>query len=96
MQRILLLALLFVRETVCSVDIEEQPELFLEDASLLLHNLSQQHFLWQCNATTAPSNANRLASCQQTTHGEAETVPLKLPTLELLAELLEQLRGEER
>ena len=64
-------------------------EALLEDASLLLHNLSQQHLLWQCNAAQAPANARRLASCQQATHGEA--VVLKLPTIESLAELLEEL-----
>ena len=91
MQRTLLLVLLFAQATPCNATLEAQLETLLEDASLLLHNLSQQHLSWQCSATRAPPNARRLASCQQATHGGAETVVLRLPTIESLAELLEQL-----
>ena len=91
MQRILLLALLFAQAASYDADVETQLETLLEDASLLLHNLSRQHLLWQCNATQAPQNARCLASCQQETHQVAETVLLKLPTIESLAEVLSQL-----
>ena len=91
MQRILLFALFLAQAAPCNATLEAQLNNLLEDASLLLHNLSRQHLLWQCNATQAPANAHRLASCQQTAQGEAKTVLLKLPTTEALAELLSQL-----
>ena len=89
MQRILLLILLFAQVAPCNANLEAQLETLLEDASFLLHNLSRQHLAWQCNAREAPPNTRRLASCQQAAH--AKSVVLKLPTIELLAELLEQL-----
>ena len=91
MQWVLLIALLVVQAVPCDANLEAQLQTLLEDASLLLHKLSRQHLLWQCNAKQAPSDAHRLASCQQAARGEAETVLLKLPTIESLAELLEQL-----
>ena len=89
MQRILLLGLLFAQAALCNAALETQLENLLEDASLLLHNLTRQHLLWQCNATKAPSDVRSLASCQQATHGKP--VMLKLPTAESLAGLLAQL-----
>ena len=81
------------RFALCSSNatLEAQLETLLEDASPLLHGLSQQHLLWQRNATRAPANALSLASCQQAAHGMAKAVVLKLSTIELLVELLEQL-----
>ena len=90
MQRVLL-ALLFAQAALCDATLEAQLQTLREDASLLLHNLSRQHLLWQCNATQAPANARRLASCQQAGRGGAEAVVLKVPTIESLVELLEQL-----
>ena len=89
MQRTLLFALLFAQATSYDADVVEKLNTLLEDASLLLHNLSRQHLLWQCNATLASSDARRLASCQQATRGEA--VVLKLPTIDSLVELLSRL-----
>ena len=91
MQRILLFALLFAQAASCNAASEWHLKILLEDVSLLLHNLSRQYLLWQCNTTHAPSNAHRLASCQQATHGKAEPVLLRLPTIESLAKVLSQL-----
>ena len=91
MERILSIAVLFAHTALCSVYEGMVLDPRLEEASLLLHNLSRQHLLWQCNAIRAPSNARRLASCQQAVHEEAEAVVLKLPTLRSLGKVLSQL-----
>lgn len=91
MQRALLLALLFAQAASYGEDIKTELETLREETSLLLYNLSRQHLLRQCNATRAPANARRLASRRQAAGGEAGTVVLKPPTIESLAELLEQL-----
>ena len=92
MQRILLLVLLFAQAASCNATLETRLEALLEDASFLLHSLSRQHLLWQCNATRAPSNAHRLVSCQQTLQDEREKADLfNLTTAESLAGLLSQL-----
>ena len=87
----LLLVVFFAQAAPCNATLEAELETLLEEASLLLHNLSRQHLQWQCDATRAPMSAYRLASCQEAAYRGAETVALRLPTIESLAELLAQL-----